>query len=256
MICPHCHIQLPSHVVAPNFCIQCGRPVAQACPYEEPENATRLELRNDQGQAPPQCPGCHNLLKVCRACGRLHRLEETVCRTKDCLSKLSESTKAFPSTDGALNGTRVVEWAGDFGLRISQIAIQDVEELQYLVYRYGVLVAVSGRNLTAYHWANNSWSRSDTLPLTHARSKVIRSVILDDGYAYVLTDDEAYDVSIGSFTTLQTIKGKFLRQAKGHGIVVRLLVPEGSQYVTLSVNCHYTAEEYSWPLPRIIHEFA
>src|SRR5262245_20011578 len=116
--CPACDTPVPAEAAAACFCVNCGLPVSQVCPYEErtdPES-TRLMLCGENHRPPAVCtdPVCGGLLKSCERCGRLHRLEDTVCRTRNCPGALLESSESFPSGVGPLDGTRSVRCRGRF----------------------------------------------------------------------------------------------------------------------------------------------
>src|SRR5205823_5032696 len=138
------------------------------------------------------------LLKSCDRCGRLHRLEDTLCRTRHCPGALIESSEAFPSAFGPLDGTRAVRCRGKFVTRTDTLlSAQDVDMWQQMAFRYGLLVGVSGRSLTSYRWDSTQWKRrGQPLSLTSAEELRLKSLQLDEGRAFILTETNALVVSL------------------------------------------------------------
>ncbi len=213
MKCFFCHQSMPEDLTDPRFCIYCGRPVSQACPYESPQTGTRFPLRDERGLPPATCHQCHGFFVVCDTCGRLHRLGQSVCETPKCGRPLREPVEPFPSHLGALNNSRLVQWAGSFAGKPSVIDVQDVEDIQHLVYRYGCLVAVSQNSLLAFHWYNQRWQRSWSIPLPPGVA--IESVLLDDGYAYLRAADRVLQVSLTARNVERMFAEQWQHQYKG-----------------------------------------
>jgi len=74
---------------------------------------------------------------------------------------------------------------------------QPVGEVDQLAYRYGVLVTASGRNLTTYLWDGKQWQmRHRPAPLSSTAGTSVRSLILDDGFAFVLATEGWYVIAL------------------------------------------------------------
>lgn len=65
------------------FCVECGSPILQPCPYG-PHGENELVPLLTDGRPTHLCPVCRKYFSVCRSCGRLHRLDESTCRTQEC----------------------------------------------------------------------------------------------------------------------------------------------------------------------------
>lgn len=249
--CPACDAQVPEEAKEARFCVNCGLPVSQICPYEERSDpkSTRLMLRLENRRPPAVCsdPICGGLLKSCERCGRLHRLEDTVCRTPRCPGALRESSEAFASGSGPLEGTRAVTCRGKFVTRAETLLnAQDVEMWQQMAYRYGLLVGVTGRSLSAYRWDGAQWKRrGQPLALSNEELRP-RSLLLDEGRAFILTDTNALIVSLDTLMLERTETEDCILQAKGGPLWGRIGADSAGRSLLLLTNCH------TWQTRRIV----
>ncbi|MGI6296940.1 MAG: hypothetical protein ACOX3G_12770 [Armatimonadota bacterium] len=223
-ICPHCDQSLPEEVPGAVFCVWCGKRVAQICPYQESEPDAVVPIADANGHWQASCPLCGHPFKACPICGRLYKLDERNCLNPGCSASLIEPSSAFPSDRGSLDGTNSARWSGVFGHSIRPVAaLTCKEDIRLIAYRYGQLVAVSPKTLLSFRWDGQNWHRVSTVLLPQVPGFEPRSLILDDGHAFVLGDRRAIAISLMDDAVYKDYEGIFVRQAKDekHWLVIR-----------------------------------
>jgi hypothetical protein len=222
MRCFACQTVVPREAQEANFCVACGRPLSQFCPYEVEADgrpladAMRQPLCDEEGRAVASCNGCGGLYKSCARCHRLHELSRVVCRTPGCGGALREPIEPFASTYGPLDGTRSVVWNGGFGRSTLVGQPQDVEALQALAFRYGLLIGVSSRNLICWDWDGTGWHRRGLAPLVSSGELRIGSLVVEQGLACIVAEDRALSFSLTNGISREDERpGRFTHQTLG-----------------------------------------
>ena len=208
--CRKCLTPVPSEAILARFCVNCGYPVAQPCPYEEAQ-ASWLPVRAKADPPVTECPHCRNILLECDVCGRLYTLTERECRTERCTGQLTEPGTAFPSAAGPLDGTRYTHWPADFGKFQGEPILQVTAPLQALVCRYGRLVGVSDTTIFIWSWRNGNWQQQDVRILPEPPA--LAPLMLENGQVSVLMQSRAEAYFLGGLTAGQTVPGAFSLQA-------------------------------------------
>lgn len=223
MTCVKCGTPKPEGVDRPRFCTICGNPVSQICPYEGTNSDTWLPLKDDTGHALSACPVCNQLFKSCADCGRLHKLDEDSCKTPWCDGKLIEPSGTFPCSDGSLCGSRICNWSGPSSSNIKPVAAQDIPRLQKIAYRYGLLIGVSNAMLLTYKWDNNNWRTMGSVPLANTGNDNIRSLMVENGRAFILTDNRTYITSVSPPALEQSISEQGIMQSIANKVWARVI---------------------------------
>lgn len=214
--CLRCNTPIPDSVDNARFCVGCGWPVSQPCPYG---CVQILSMRDGSNMPPATCGRCGGFLTYCTSCGRLHRIDEELCSTPDCNTRLKETTEAFASPAGPLDGTHCVTWPSRLSGRTYEVSASRVDELKFIAYRHGVLVGLSDRSLAIYCWDENGqeWNRKRMVAFSGAGLTLARSLLIEDGRAFILSDDVARVVDLAAGIVVYEHPGSFLRQTKiGH----------------------------------------
>ena len=245
MKCFLCATPVPEDALAPNFCIECGRPLTQPCPYEaasyQPGAAPtlRLPLCDAAGLATTSCKSCGGLFKACDTCLRLHELDCTACRTPNCAGRLHEPIAAYPGAAGAFDGARKAHWP--WSMVAKQPVTQHIEGLYALAFRYGLLIGVSSRNLLVYQWEGGEWKQMHVLGLVNSGDLSARSLQLEQGRAFVLGQDRALVFSlVGGLSKQLEEAGTFLHQAVGPRWWLR--AAQGGRLLLTDCETWHTAE--------------
>ncbi len=186
--CVKCGEVVPTQVPEAMFCVHCGRPVGQKCPYCGNQYVALLQ---DDGRVEKGCRSCGQFFKFCRACGRLHRITHDRCATPGCGQPLYESSTAFPFTFGPLNGTRTCVIQGPVigDLHLCRHADSDYFELPNIlleqsVYRYGRLYSFSSEAMHCLIWNGHGWEpHGRPVPFGATALGRVRSVLLEDQIA-------------------------------------------------------------------------
>lgn len=225
MRCFACQTVAPPEALEANFCVACGRPLSQFCPYEVEadgrplSDAARQPLCDDEGRAIASCTRCGGLYKSCERCHRLHELSCIACRTPQCGGLLREPIRPFPTPFGPLDGTRSLRWEGGSGKSVMVGQPQDVEPLQALAFRYGLLIGVSSRNLICWDWDGSGWRRRGLAPLVSTGELRILSLVVEQGLACIVAEDRALSFALTSGISREDERpGRFTHQTLGpHG---------------------------------------
>ncbi len=155
----------PEHVLPPdaNFCVQCGVPVRQACPWD-PDHM--VNIVDGERRAPASCPRCHRLLRACDRCGRLHKLEATECLTGACDHRsLPRPRLDWNAWAGGLERSGAAPWEGaipDSPAEWTNISLNEPGAAFISAYGYPFLAA--GTTLRR-HEATSPFSDMETLRL-------------------------------------------------------------------------------------------
>lgn len=166
------------------YCYKCGRPVGQICP----ECRSRyLPLVDETGTVTSTCPNCKAYLKVCPSCGRLHRILDDVCVTRNCSSRLTESSQSYPTTYGPLDGSRQL-YATKTRYRNLPVEFTEdhtTQELHYVVhavlYRYNRLYGFTDDMMLEFEWNGRAWVESaPRTPLPSPAKQIIDSAVIED----------------------------------------------------------------------------
>ena len=247
MNCLSCHVPFPTGLIDPRFCVTCGKPVAQLCPYEDANHAPLISLRRDDNRSPVDCPNCHQVFKVCSVCGRLYPLSRTGCQTLGCDGDLKEPTSSHPTSTGAEDGSHSLEWEDSFSSEFSPPTILDSEIFFHFAYRYGRLVGITERNLVQFVWQNGNWIRQDTLGLP-GRANQYSDLSLCNGYAFVLLDGFAVAVALAGFTIQELFSGTFVKQATKDHLWVRLSDDNHTSSVIVTDCETWDSQTFSLPM--------
>lgn len=254
MQCFSCRTPVPDSVEqgSANFCIACGRPLTQLCPYEARDPAgiggkgiQRLPLCDDMGRATAACSSCGGLFKGCDVCLRLYPLEAERCITEGCSGALHEPIPAYPSPAGPLNGTRTVPFSDALDGKANQVAYPAVDELQALAYRYGRLIGASQRYLLCWSWDGQQWRQQGLHPLDANRETAIHSLQVEQGRAFLLGKDfvQVYSL-VGGLSRVLHQEGSYLLQAVGVRWWLR-----ATEQNTLILTDGYSWQEHTVHLP-------
>lgn len=232
MRCFYCHEPSPSELTLPRFCVRCGHPMAQPSPYLDGGEETYLALTDDKNQPPSSCAHSGGLLKACRQCGRLTELTAERCSTKDCTGPLVEPVAAFPSPDGSLDGTRTAQWRGVFSNQeLKPKTALTMDRFSALAFRYGILVGVTPDSVTLLQPDGDGWKKRGRVRLENPTA--IRSLLLEDGYAYVTAEKMTYRVPLSNADPYveESITEACRLQANNAGRWVRLIEQPGGRWV-------------------------
>lgn len=254
MICPFCKELLPDQLSEAHYCVYCGRPVAQVCPYEDEQDGTLVALIAANGKAPTSCSHCQNLFRACHVCFRLHRLDDIECNTKGCTYKgsrtlLREPSNAFSSPLGSLDGSHTVHW-GALPKGQPQVVAQDGEGFYSLLYRYGMLIGLSPQDLVVLSW-DGRWNVQSRAPLGMVNSN--STMIVDNGNAYIALPTRVCVARLGTQVSLTPRQWSetCLRQVKSHGKWVRLCDNGSGNALLKIVDCQSWEErEVALSLPN------
>ena len=93
------------------YCVQCGWPVQQECPYE---CGTIIPLLDLSGRSTPICPSCAKPFLLCTRCGRLHGTRESHCLTIGCGLPLTSAFDVWPLENGSPSGSTWVKGGNEF----------------------------------------------------------------------------------------------------------------------------------------------
>ncbi len=232
MKCLACNLTTPREVTEPNFCFHCGRPLSQYCPYEMENGVTpsaggiqptRLPLYSEGGQPTSSCFKCSGLFKSCNTCRRLHKLDAPTCLTPDCQGTLIEPIRAFPTVYGPIDGSRRVEWPGSFVVP-TPFDPQNMDRLQTMAFRYGMLVGVGRNSLRTYLWTGRNWEQKNVQPLAQGLDQInVHSLMLEQGKAFLLGDKRTLVYSMAGGLSLAHSENQiYLQQVVGSNWWVRL----------------------------------
>ena len=221
MKCFFCSTMVPTGALVANFCVACGRPITQPCPYEaaarQPGDPPtfRLTLRNANGRATSACPNCKGLFKVCSVCHRLNELDCVTCRTGCEGATLREPIPSYPSSAGLFDGTRAATWNGNWdALSGRSPKPLVVETLQGLAFRYGRLVGATRRDLLCWSWEADGWEQIGIQPLTNSGELTLASLCMEQGRVFALSADRALVYSLaGGLNKPREELGAFAYQA-------------------------------------------
>lgn len=246
MKCLSCHTPVPIALLDARFCVTCGKPIAQLCPYEDPSHAPLIPLREDDNRSPVNCPSCHQVFKVCNVCGRLYSLSRIDCQTQGCDGSLKEPTSSHPNSTGAEDGSHSLAWDDAFGSEFGVPALLDSEVFYQIAFRYGRLIGLTERNVIQFVWQNGNWQRQETLGLP-GKANANSSLCLCNGYAFILIDGFAVAVSLAGFTIQTHFPGNFLKQAAKGRWWVRLSDVDRSLSVTVTDSETWESQVFSLP---------
>lgn len=211
MHCRKCLTRVPKEAEKARFCVECGSPVAQPCPYEDAQ-APWLQVRATNDSPLTECPHCRNILLACDTCGRLYALNAQVCRTPRCKGQLIEPGASFPSPLGPLDGSRSTPWPTDFKPFQGDPTLFNTAPLQALACRYGRLVGISDAALYVWSWQGGNWQQQEVraLPVPPISGS---SLLLENGQVSVLLQGRAETYSLSGLSVDRTVPGAFSRQA-------------------------------------------
>jgi len=253
MICFRCRRPVPE-VADTHFCVHCGYIVTQPCPYEEGvETPNQIPLLDEDGR-PPTNWHCHGPFTRCPKCGRLYALGTSYCTKCGHTSELEEPAVPFASSLGPTNGTRSVRWPGSLQGTPRLLASMDVEEVQQLAFRYGLLVAVTRRNLLIWSWEKEGWKSRGSMTLPGNLPLQIHSLLLEGGSAFLLAADQVPMFQLARQTLQSSSPGRFLGQTCNRHWWGRI-VEEGNG-VALSLYNLQTRVERLIPLPLAAQDIA
>lgn len=102
MNCIKCRTQ--SDVDDASYCIKCGWPLVQPCPYCEQQVGLLRE-----GRPTPKCPHCKQVFAVCPPpCGRLHQVGEQKCLNEG--NDLVATCELWANQTGGPSRTHTIQW--------------------------------------------------------------------------------------------------------------------------------------------------
>lgn len=163
-----------------------------------------------------------------------------------CYEKLAEPSSAFPSNNGSLDGAHAAIWGGTFGNRLAPIAsLACRDDIRLLAYRYGLLVAVSPQTLLTFRWDGHNWTKNGVaVPFPDPHGFEPGSLILDDGYAFIIGNNRAFAVSITDSAVFKDFPGVYACQTKDERHWVALHASEDGRTEVLVVDTTLWEEDY------------
>ena len=209
--CRKCLTPVPHEAKLARFCVNCGYPVAQPCPYEDSQ-APWLSVRATDDLPVTECPHCRNILLACSTCGRLYKLAAQECLTPNCAWTLIEPGASFPSSAGPLNGSRYTHWPADFKQFQGDPILLSTAPLKALACRYGRLVGVSETALYIWAWQNGNWQQQEVRALPEPPMPG-SPLMLENGQASVLLQSRMETYSLSGLSVDRTVSGTFTLQA-------------------------------------------
>jgi len=209
--CRKCLTPIPPEAKSARFCVNCGYPVAQPCPYED-AHASWLSVRATDDLPVTECPNCRNILLACDTCGRLYTLTAQECRTPKCAGRLVEPGASFPSTTGPLDGSRHMDWPADFRQFQGDPVPLSTAPLLALACRYGRLVGASATALHVWSWQGDNWQQQEVRALPEPPLQGA-SLMMENGQVSVLLQSRTETYSLGELAVERTVSGAFTLQA-------------------------------------------
>lgn len=200
MRCAFCSRPAPIGIQELNFCVYCGKPVRQICPYESDKLPPPLVfLQTQEGLPAAFCPSCAGIFKTCDTCHRLHTLESVRCITIGCDGNLIEPDTPFATPGGPQNGSAGIPW--NQALSTVQEAGEPFayeEPARSLIYRYGSLFLLGDRNLTRFRMMPEAgWTIMGRTPLPIQNANIKPgSLIVDQGRIFLLAEGRAISFNI------------------------------------------------------------
>jgi hypothetical protein len=221
MKCRKCDTEVPRDAGKARFCVSCGRPVSQVCPYHCGEDVL-LPL----WPPPACCSACGGLIKACSICLRLYPLQTASCESAGCPGALLEPAEPFPVPDG----TRAARWRGGLHTPTEPLDVQTMDEVQHLAYRYGLLVAATRYNLVSMIWNGATWEQRGLAAYGTVGAAEVLALGLEEGRAYLMAKDRAALFSlVGIMGKGAVLSGQFAGQSVGRRWWARLENDTGLQ---------------------------
>jgi len=145
----------------------------------------------------------------------LHTLEDITCRTEKCAHEpLLEFGVSFPTNYGLFDGTRAICWPYSLTQTLLLKQTQDIAAISHLVFRYGILIACTAKQLLTARWLDGKWKFNDPVSFNNSGPSV-RSLIVNEGYAFVLSDTECIPIRLDNLKAYPAVTGRFFQQSSG-----------------------------------------
>ena len=204
-ICPRGeHLSGPEDA---RFCVECGWPIRQTCPYDADH-----WIPLTAGRTAPQqsCPICSRVFSHCPGCHRLYTIRPRKCNTPSChKAELVAPHSDWPCDLGSTRRTNcLARPRGDLPREVLKISASGEGPVR-VISSYGRLYTVCGRRLA--------------IPVDGGEAvqpQTLASVVADTtealacfrGHLGVLTEHAALLADPGSLEILHSIPGEFLGQ--------------------------------------------
>jgi len=190
--CIHCRQSAPQG----RFCVHCGKPLLQACPYELGEMV--VPLVGSGGRPTTHSPLNGKFYQVCSSCHRLYDTRETQCRTPNCTGSLQPTTTLEDGAFGGSSRNACRFWyVGSVEEKPASIPLEDVPGEVEQAACAGELLALivaqpTGRQLLLYdQFTERAKPRNrETLPPDAAANRP-HALLLSGEYAGILNSQSA-----------------------------------------------------------------